>query len=255
MKLNFHVLGNGPPLIILHGLLGSLDNWIPLASTLAVDCSVFVLDLRNHGRSPHANEFDYEVMAADVADFIRDHNLGPVKLLGHSMGGKTAMRFAQLHPDSVEKLVVADMAPRAYPPHHAALLDALLALDLKSFRRRDEMDVALAATVPEKTMRQFLLKNLGRDATGAFCWKPNLRAIRENYPGLNAALPAGRRYAGPTMFVRGGESAYVTDADFTDARGSFPQAELRTIAGAGHWVHADAPADFARILRDFLMPG
>jgi pimeloyl-ACP methyl ester carboxylesterase len=255
MKLNFLILGNGPPLIILHGLLGSLDNWIPLASTLAVDFSVFALDLRNHGRSPHADEFDYEVMAADVAEFIRDHDLGRVHLLGHSMGGKTAMRFAQLHPAAVARLVVADISPRAYPPRHDALLDALLMLDLKSFQRRNEIDVALAASVPEKPLRQFLLKNLGRDATGAFHWKPNLRAIRENYPRLNAALPVAPRFDGPTLFVRGGDSDYVTEGDFADASGTFPQSELRTIAGAGHWVHADAPADFARIVRDFLTRG
>lgn len=246
MKLNFRALGHGPPLIILHGLLGSLANWSPLASVFGTQFSVFILDLRNHGGSPHADRFDYEAMAADLADFMRDQNLTQTNLLGHSLGGKAAMRFAQLHPEAVRKLVVVDMSPRAYPPQHAELLEATLALDMKTFHRRDEIDTALAPAVPEKVMRQFLLKNVGRDATGAFYWKPNLRAIHANYPLLNAALPADGQFTGPTLFIRGGNSNYVTDADFTAACKLFPRAEMETIPGAGHWVHADAPGEFAR---------
>ena len=252
MKLHFQESGSGPPLILLHGLLGSHQNLLPLAKRLAAHFRVFAVDQRNHGASPHADEMNYEVLAGDLREFLRQQNLPRAVVLGHSLGGKTAMQFALAHPDAVDKLAVVDMAPRAYPPAHEELLDALLALELETLRRRDEIDAALAPAVPDKTLRQFLLKNLGRDTAGAFHWKPNLRAIRENYPRLNAALPTDQKFAGPTLFVRGGKSDYVSDADFVAARRLFPRAELRTIAGAGHWVHADAPDEFARTVLEFL---
>jgi pimeloyl-ACP methyl ester carboxylesterase len=252
MKLNHQVVGSGPPLLILHGLLGSLDNWMPVAQELAAHFQVFRLDLRNHGRSPHAAEFNYEVMAADLAEFIRDQNLSSVHLLGHSMGGKVAMRFAQLHPDAVTKLVVVDMSPREYPPRYDGLLDAMLALDLSTFRHRSEVDVALAAAVPDKTIRQFLLKNLDRDAAGLLFWKPNLAAIRANYHRVREALPTTPPFPGPTLFVRGGVSDYISSADFGLIHQMFPNAEMQTIASAGHWVHAEAPAEFPRIVSRFL---
>jgi esterase len=252
MKLNFHLVGNGPPLLILHGLLGSLDNWAQLANVLAVNFSVFALDLRNHGRSPHAAEFNYDVMAADVAEFIRAQNLGPVQLLGHSMGGKVAMRFAQLHPLLVQKLVVADMAPREYPPRYAEMLDAMAALDLRQFQQRPEVDGALRAVAPDPLIRQFLLKNLGRDGHGGLCWKPNVPAIRTNYHQIRSALPLAPTFDGPTLFVRGGKSDYVRDADWEAVKKMFPLARLATITAAGHWLHADAPAEFLRIVTEFL---
>jgi esterase len=252
MTLNFHVVGNGPPLLILHGLLGSLDNWAQLANVLAVNFSVSTLDLRNHGRSPHDAEFNYDVMAADVAEFIHVQNLGPAHLLGHSMGGKVAMRFAQLHPLLVQKLIVADMAPREYPPRYAEMLDAMAALDLRQFQQRSEVDAALLPVVPDSVVRQFLLKNLGRDGNGGLCWKPNVSAIRANYHQIRSALPVAQRFAGPTLFVRGGKSDYVRDSDWALVAQMFPQASLATIGTAGHWLHAEAPAEFLRIVTEFL---
>ena len=253
MKLAYRILGNGPPLLILHGLLGSGDNWIPHATLLAVNFSVFTIDLRNHGRSPHAAEFDYDVMAADLAAFIRDQGLGPVNLLGHSMGGKAAMRFAQLHPDSVQKLVVVDMSPREYAPRYADILDAMHALDLSRFQQRAEVDAALMAAAPDKNIRQFLLKNIGRDAHGHMHWKPNVPAIRANYHQVRRALPTTPSFAGPTLFVRGGKSDYLPDEDVPLIRQLFPAAQVATIASAGHWVHAETPEAFIQIITNFLL--
>lgn len=255
MKLHFQESGSGPPLILLHGLLGSHQNLLPLAKQLAPYFRVFAVDQRNHGVSPHDGEMNYEALAGDLREFMRQHHLPRAAVLGHSMGGKTAMQFALAHAEAVDKLVVVDMSPRAYPPAHEELLDALVALDLKTLRSRDEVAAALTPAVPDKTLRQFLLKNLGRDPAGALYWKPNLPAIWKNYLRLNAALPTDRQFTGPTLFVRGMKSDCVSDTDFTAARKLFPRAELRTIAGAGHWVHADRLEECAQTVLDFLTGG
>lgn len=253
MKLNHHITGDGPPLVILHGLLGSLDNWMPHAQLLAAQFRVMLLDLRNHGRSPHAPEFDYEVMAADLAEFIHDQKLGTVNLLGHSMGGKVAMRFAQLHPELTQKLIVADMAPREYPPRYAGILDAMHALDLGQLQQRAEADAALTAAAPDKNIRQFLLKNIGRDDAGRMRWKPNIAAIRTNYHRVRSALPTTPSFSGPTQFVRGGKSDYLRDEDLPLVRQLFPNAKVEIIATAGHWVHAETPEQFIQIITNFLL--
>ena len=253
MKLHFRAIGAGPPLVILHGLLGSLDNWVPVAQSLAVHFHVQVLDLRNHGHSPHAVEFDYDVMAEDVRHFLRDRALKATHLLGHSMGAKIAMRFAQVHPDLVSRLVVVDMSPREYPARFDTLLDAMHALDVGRFQKREEVDVVLKGAVPDKSVRQFLLKNLGRDNTGRLFWKPNLPAIRANYSKVRSALPVNASFAGPTLFVRGELSDYVRNEDLPAIHALFPNATIETIAGAGHWVHADAPAIFTEVVSEFLL--
>jgi esterase len=252
MELHFRALGEGPPLILLHGLLGSLDNWLPLGRKFATHFRVFAVDQRNHGLSPHSAEFGYTIMARDLHEFMRVHGLAPAHVLGHSMGGKTAMQFALLYPEPVAKLVVVDMSPRAYPSSHAKTLAALRALDLKAFTRREDIDAALAASVPDAELRGFLLKNVRREATGAFHWKVNLPAIRDNYCHLNAAVDGEKPFLKPALFVRGGKSDYVREPDFEPIRRLFPQAQVRTIPAAGHWVHADAPQEFARAVIDFL---
>lgn len=253
MKLHHREFGSGPPLVVLHGLLGSLDNWVPLAQRFATDFQVFLLDLRNHGRSPHATDTSYELMAEDVLQFLREQKLAPVHLLGHSMGAKVAMRFAQLHPAAIVRLVVVDMSPREYPARHDTLLDAMHALDLARYQRRDQIDQELAAVVPDRTVRQFVLKNLGRDEAGQLIWKPNIASLRASYGQLRATLPGSTAFAGPALFVRGGQSDYVPDNDLPLIRGLFPHVNLATIEHAGHWVHADAPDEFCRIVSDFLL--
>ncbi len=252
MKLHFREFGEGPPLIVLHGLLGSLDNWQPLARRFAGQFRVFAVDLRNHGQSPHHDDVSYEAMAADLDEFMRTHGLSQAHLLGHSMGGKVAMQFALRHPDQVGKLVVVDVSPRAYPPRHARTLAALLALDLHSFERREQLDAELAKSVDDIEVRQFLLKNVGREAHGGFRWKSNIRGLWENYERLTVAVTGEKPCPRPALFLRGEKSDFVPEADQSLILGLFPGAEFCTIAGAGHWTHADQPAAVGAAVMNFL---
>jgi pimeloyl-ACP methyl ester carboxylesterase len=252
MQLHFQSYGEGPPLIILHGLFGSLENWHSISQKLAADFRVFAVDQRNHGRSAHAADMSYQSMAQDLKEFVTSQQLSEVNLLGHSMGGKTAMSFALNYPDRVERLIVADIAPRAYPPHHSEILTALLSLDLSSFKNRKDMEAHLAPLIPDLATRQFLLKNVKRDSAGAFYWQMNLTAIHRNYDRLNEALSSQQPFAKPTLFIRGDRSDYIRDEDLASIRRLFPKAELYEIPGAGHWVHVDAPEAFLRKVREFL---
>jgi pimeloyl-ACP methyl ester carboxylesterase len=253
MDLFYNQYGEGnPPLLLLHGLLGANGNWHTLSRTAFREvATVYAVDQRNHGRSPHTDRLDYPSMAADVNDFIRHHNLGRAHLLGHSMGGKTAMQAALTYPSVVDRLIVVDMAPRAYAPRHTELLEALARIDPTAYDSRDEIDAALAEDVPSWAIRQFLLKNLDYDGE-RYTWKMNLDAIRRHYDDINAAVTDEGPFEGPALFVRGGDSDYVTDADVPDIRRRFPNAELVTIDGAGHWVHSDAPEALAEVVTDFL---
>lgn len=244
--------GAGFPVIILHGLLGSSDNWQPVARKLAEHFQVHTLDLRNHGRSPHAEEFNYDVMCGDLREFMQTHQLPRCHIVGHSMGGKIAMHFALNFPGLVAKLVIVDISPRAYPPLHDEIFNALLSLDLNRFKTRDEISRALAVAIPDAAVRQFLLKNVGRDDSDAFCWKLNLPAIHRNYSKLNEDVRTVSHFDGPTLFIRGSKSTYLTDSDCDDIKRLFPAAELTTVPGAGHWVHAEAPDAFLALLLGFL---
>lgn len=244
--------GDGPPLIILHGLLGASGNWHTLSRNVFSDAAhVYTVDQRNHGRSPHAPEFDYDVMAADVRDFIARHDLGSATLMGHSMGGKTAMKTALDYPELVDRLIVVDMAPKAYPPKHTDLLEALMQIDPSDYDSRSAIDDALKRSVKSRPVRQFLLKNLDYDGE-TYTWQMNLDVIAENYGAVNDAITANGTYDGPTLFVRGGASDYVDVEDMVHARTLFPQAALETIDGAGHWVHADEPEAFSQAVVEFL---
>jgi len=252
MKLHFQEFGEGFPLIILHGLFGSLDNWVPMCRRLAAHFHVFAVDLRNHGRSPHADEFNYLAMAEDLREFIESQNLGVANWLGHSMGGKAAMQFALLYPDSTARLVVVDIAAKASPPAHLDLFDAMLALNLADFRERHEIERALTASISESATRQFLLKNVGRDAGGGFRWKMNLPAIHRNYARLLEPIESTCTFPGPTLFIRGDRSNYLTESDLIAARRLFPAAQMTTVPGAGHWVHADQPDRLLEVVVQFL---
>jgi esterase len=240
MKLAFKQLGSGKPLIILHGLLGSADNWLTIARRIALKHTVYLLDQRNHGQSPHAPEFGYEFLAADLEEFIQDHLLGSVRLIGHSMGGKAAMCFALNYPQRVEKLVVVDIAPKSYHhPFFVRLLDFMLHLDLGRFSSRAEIDDAFHEVVPSPGVRQFILKNLERTEQG-YRWKINVQSLHDNLDAIFAAIGAGRTFDKPALFVRGGRSDYVLDEDEAGIQALFPQARLVTIPGASHWLHVDA---------------
>jgi pimeloyl-ACP methyl ester carboxylesterase len=252
MQLHFKESGQGRAVILLHGLFGAADNWHPIALRLAEKFHVFALDHRNHGQSPHSAEMNYLLMAGDVERFMAARGLATAAVIGHSMGGKTAMQFALQFPQRVEKLVVADMAPRAYAPAHDQIFAALLALDLPSFQTRQQIEDALAPGIPNLTLRRFLLKNLGRDAAGGFFWKINLCGLAENYLKLGEPISAIAPLAKPTLFIRGGKSKYLRAEDEPLIHELFPSAQIQTITAASHWVHADQPEEFLRLLLDFL---
>ncbi len=252
MQLHFKESGQGRAVILLHGLFGSSDNWHSIALRLAESFHVFALDQRNHGQSPHSVEMNYSLMADDVNEFMAARGIEKSFVIGHSMGGKTAMQFALQFPERVEKLIVSDMAPRAYLPSHDKIFTALLALDLKSFSARQHIEDALAPEIPNLVLRRFLLKNLGRDSAGNFFWKINLRGLSDNYPKLGEAISSGKTFSKPTLFIRGGKSKYIGADDEILIRELFPQAQIKTIVEASHWIHADKPEEFLKLVLDFL---
>ena len=254
MQLHFKEYGHGAPIVILHGLFGSSDNWNGIAQKLAERFHVFSLDLRNHGRSPHSAKMDLPLMAEDVAEFLSAKHLTDAVILGHSLGGKVAMRLALSHPAKLRALIIVDMAPRAYAPAHTAIFEAMLRLDLKAFQTRSQIEAALSPAIHDDDTRRFLLKNVGNTEDGGFKWKLNLRGIHDNYSHLNEAVAVGvdETFAKPALFVRGNCSDYVTDTDSSEIQKLFPVARLATIPNAGHWVHADAPDAFLARVHDFL---
>ncbi|MBE0557913.1 MAG: alpha/beta fold hydrolase [Proteobacteria bacterium] len=251
MKLFSQIYGTGPPLIILHGLFGSLDNWHSLSKRFGEHYCVFAVDQRNHGRSPHSDILTYEAMREDLREFYTDQGLSQAFLLGHSMGGKTAMGFALAFPNLVLKLVVVDIAPRAYPPHHDHLFDALCDLDLSRYHTRREVDDALGERIPSVTVRRFLMKNLKRAHDGKFSWKMNLPVIRANYDEVNHEVWDDRAFPNSALFIRALSAEYITESDEGPIRALFPKARISAF-DAGHWIHAESPEPFYQTVRDFL---
>jgi esterase len=252
MRLHFKTFGQGRAVILLHGLFGSADNWHPIALRLAETFHVLALDQRNHGQSPHSDEMNYPLMAGDVNEFMSAHGIESAFVSGHSMGGKTAMQFALQFPRRVKKLIVADMAPRAYLPAHDKIFSALLALDLRTFQTRQQIEDALVPEIPDLVLRRFLLKNLGRDSSGEFFWKTNVRGIADNYLRLREPIAVSPPFAKPALFLRGEKSNYICPEDEPLIRTLFPSAEIQTLAGVGHWLHADQPEKFLQLVLDFL---
>jgi esterase len=252
MNLHFEAVGEGPPLVILHGLLGSADNWRSMNRRLGAYYKVFALDLRNHGRSPHSDIFDYDVMVADLREFMKQQALRQIILLGHSTGGKVAMQFAIEYPAEVDRLIVVDTAPKSYEPSQRYILEALRSLDLTRYKSFGDVDAALAENISDKSLRQFLLKNLARDQDGRLLWKIHLAAIDRNYDKLGRGITSERTFDKPTLFIRGSRSNYIEDDDAPLIRQIFPQAEIATLPEAGHWVHVDGPEQFFQAVLNFL---
>jgi len=252
MELNYKSFGAGYPIIILHGLFGTLDNWQTIAKKLAENYTVYIIDLRNHGRSTHDDRFDYEVMADDLQAFMESHWIYEAHIIGHSMGGKTAMQFALNYPDLVNQLVVVDIAPKAYEGGHQTIFDALLSLDLAKITSRKEADEFLKQKIDDFGVRQFLLKNLTRQKEGGFKWKMNLPIIHQNYQPILSAIESEDSFDNDTLFIRGGISDYVKEEDMSHIKTLFPSAKLATVAEAGHWVHAVAPKTLLELVFDFL---
>ncbi len=254
MKLNYKKIGTqGQPLIILHGLFGSLDNWATISKDIAdLGYVVYLVDQRNHGRSPHAEESTYEAMAADLAEFIADHALESPVLLGHSMGGKTVMQYAETYPGTYDKLVIVDIGPKAYPPHHDELIDGLNALPLADIESRQHADELFSAHEPSLGVRQFLLKNLYRTEAGSYGFRFNLPVLTAQQANVGAEIPKLRTIAEPTLFMRGAKSDYIKEEDWAEIQEMFPNAELVTIEKSGHWIHAEQPKRFVKALGAFL---
>jgi esterase len=251
MKLFFRELGQGQPFIILHGLMGSSDNWLTQAKMLANEYHLYLVDQRNHGQSPHSDDFDYKVLAHDLKHFIKEHQLKKPIILGHSMGGKTAMNFAIANPDLLDRLIVVDIAPKAYPIHHDNIVEGLKAIPINTLHSRNQADEILAEYVPEADVRQFLLKNLSRKAEGGFAWKINLNVIDRNLELISADIQFPGNYKGQTLFVRGAGSHYVKDDDRKRIKELFPDSTLVTM-DTGHWVQAEKPQEFVEVVRNFL---
>ena len=252
MKLHSEILGSGPPLLILHGLFGSGTNWRTLAkSVFAHDFETHLIDQRNHGDSPHDDVFDYQALAQDIVEYIEYNNLIKPIALGHSMGGKALMQAAVSHPDRFQKIVVVDIAPKAYDGSLRPIISALESLDL-GVANRGELDAALAKRLPTASLRAFLLKNAKRLPEGGFDWKVNLSAISKSYENINDTLDGDEPFNGPTLFIRGEKSDYIRDSDMELIREYFPSANLETVAGAGHWVHYEAPKPFIEKVSQFL---
>ena len=251
MELFAREFGQGSPVLILHGLFGFSDNWQTIAKGLATAHTVVTPDLRNHGRSPHVPGHHYPELAEDVRVFLEAHWMFTTAVVGHSMGGKVAMQLALHNPDLVDRLVVVDIGPGQAEDNQGNIFQALLGLDLTKISVRQEADDYLLPLVPDLVTRQFLLKNITRQADGTFGWKMNLPVLWQHYADILAPV-SGDPFDKPTLFVRGSRSDYIQDQDLPMIRTLFPQAELVTIAGAGHWVHADQPLALLAVLQQFL---
>ena len=251
MKLHYQESGEGIPLIIIHGLFGSADNWRSMAKYFSRFYRVISVDLRNHGRSPHSDEQNFTVMAEDIHELCEDLRLGQMNILGHSLGGKVAMKFAEMYPEMVAKLVVVDIAPRQYFSAHTPLMDAMMALNLSEFTSRTEVDAALAQSIPDQAVRQFLLMNLVSEHE-RYKWRINLTALKANFKELMASIFDSEVLTMPSLFVYGELSDYVTEQDRQQISAQFTHAEFNCIEKAGHWVQAERPQQFKQVVEAFL---
>ncbi|KAB7730304.1 alpha/beta fold hydrolase [Rudanella paleaurantiibacter] len=263
MKLFFREVGDPahPAIIILHGLFGSSDNWLTISKSIAAEgYHVYLIDQRNHGQSPRHEVFDYDSMAADLHEFIREHHIQQPVLVGHSMGGKTVMQYVMNYRNegdaavapSYSKVVVVDIAPKFYPVHHGEILRGLGAINLATLNNRNIADETLKNYEPSATVRQFLLKNLYRTAEGRFDWRINLPVIEREIHSVGEELNNPRTVTEPTLFIRGSESGYIADNDLPGIQKLFPNSRVATISDAGHWVQAEKPAEFVQTLIEFI---
>lgn len=247
------VEGSGKPMLIIHGFLGMSDNWKSLGNRYAANgFEVHMLDMRNHGRSFHSLEFNYEVMVQDVVDYCEENHLTDVVVLGHSMGGKIAMKLATSYPSLVEKLIVADIAPKAYRPHHQNIMEALNAVGFSIHSSRDEIQKVMEQYVSEAGVVQFLMKNVYRITPTQLGFRFNLEAFNQDDEAIGEALQPNEIYNKPTLFLKGSLSNYIKESDEDLIKKHFPLAQIVTIANAGHWLHAENPDDFFEETITFL---
>lgn len=253
VDLYFREFGEGKPLVILHGVFGSGDNWITPGKKLAEKYHVYLLDQRNHGRSPWAEPHSYEAMAADLKRFLDTQNLSDIHLIGHSMGGKTALKFALNYPEYLNQLIVVDIGPKLIPIRHDTILETLCALPVDKISSRTEAEKFLEKNIPSWAVRQFLLKNLQRGENKKWEWRINLELIKNSISQVGEAIWPEDEMTIPTMFIRGGNSDYILDDDVDEIRKKYIFSTVETIPNAGHWVHAEQMDLFLDTVHQFLM--
>lgn len=267
MNLSFKKFGSGHPLIILHGLYGSGDNWLSIGKDFAGFCEVYLPDQRNHGNSPHHDEHNYQVLMADLKDFLDQNGILKAMILGHSMGGKAAMWFATEYPGRVSKLIVADISPDSYIDDdnigghwktHESIIDALMKIDLSKAESLSAVDSELESSLPDSRLRKFLLKSLGKDEEKGYFWKLNLQALKNNLKELSDGLDfeniSGKEFKTyPVLFIRGQNSNYVRQKDIDLIRQIFPLAQIVSLKNAGHWLHAEQAEKFTEIVKRFII--
>ena len=259
MKLHYRILGNEDeqggvnkkPLFILHGLFGSSDNWQTLAKKFATHYTVYLVDQRNHGHSPHHNDFNYDLMADDFFELIQSLGLSKVNVIGHSMGGKTLINFAKNNADLLDKMIVVDISHKQYPMHHEQILAGLNAIDLSLVKTRGNADKVLSEYVSEIGIRQFLLKNLYWIEKGQLAWRINIPVLAREINQIIGEIQCDR-IAVETLFIRGGRSNYILESDYAEIEKKFTNSTVYSIEESGHWIHAEAPVEFYSTVVDFL---
>ena len=266
MKLFYRKYGEGAPIIIVHGLYGASDNWHSIARVLSENFEVFLIDQRNHGRSPHSDEHNYDVMLEDLYEFIENQNIDKAILIGHSMGGKTVMHFANKYPEKVSNLIVLDIAPKSYVEiakknkgeiNHNGILKALINIDFSIIKSRNDVDKELEKTIKDIRIRQFLLKNIHRNKENYLNWSLNIKALYNNLDkildGFNHNYNVEKSIVGfPVLFIKGANSNYIVKEDLKLIENIFPYAELKTIENAGHWLHAEQPKELVLLIIEHI---
>ena len=267
MKLFHRKFGQGPPIIILHGLYGSSDNWVTIARILSGHFEVWLLDLRNHGRSPHSNEHNYKLMSDDLLTFMDEHGIAKAIILGHSMGGKVAMTFAYYCPERISHLIVLDIAPKSYmfsidlpllEMNHKGILEIMLNFNFSGIFSREQVEAKLSEKIPNSQIRHFLMKNLKRRIDNTFGWIINVPALHANLSHILDGFTEENNVPGdpivgfPVLFMRGGNSDYIDIDDIDLIRRIFPYADFVTITGAGHWLHVEQPEQIVNEIYQFL---
>jgi pimeloyl-ACP methyl ester carboxylesterase len=248
MKLHYRKLGQGKPFFILHGLFGLSDNWLTIGKKLSENFCVYLVDLRNHGSSPHSDEWTYPAMVEDVRELMKDViKDNSAILLGHSLGGKVAMQFASMYPEKLEKLIVVDIAPKKYDTNSLYFISELASIRLEELKSRKEVEQKLSAIIKEESIKQLLLKNIYWKKLGDMeflSWKCNLKVIAENQKRIEETFSVKSGLQVPALFIKGEKSEHIQESDIPAILKIFPLVELKTIGGAGHWVHADKPKEF-----------
>lgn len=253
MGLNFKKYGQGEfNLVILHGLFGSLDNWQSLAKEFSNHFTTYIVDQRNHGKSPHFDEHNYSSMAADLKEFLEQQGIEQTHLLGHSMGGKTVMQFSIQEPQFILKMIVVDIAPKYYPPHHQEVISALESVDFSVQTDRKKVQARIEEKIVDQGIVQFLMKGLIWAQKNQLGWKFNLKVLSQNIENIGEKLEGFAYFTNPTLFLRGEKSDYITIDDIDSIEEIFPMAQYSTIENAGHWLHAENPKLFLREVLNFL---